>query len=587
MPVDTSIYSGLLAPPPSVADYAEKYNNLGLLPLKRQLMESQVQDAQSNNLLRSVQAQVAQRNQKMIEDYYNSGQSQSASAPSPFAGPQSQLTAAHAAGLLNGPTMEAASLPQAAPAPVAAPPQPFGGLPRDVALPDLLFNGGKGIAGFLNDRTKPTPEQLNAQYAFPGDPNAAHAAVAAQVKKSGIVPPIQARAGSTLFDPVSGKPIFYNPHIPEGYNPTFDASGNVVGVQQISGAPQAYATMAQAGTLGKGLGEIRPGFDENNLPIFSTGAPAGIRVGAGSLLGADGAPVPNAAGRPSVAPQAQAAMDGDARTILNQELVKSTQALLAATQSGDTAGAARARGDIDALHKELAMRGFNAPPSAAVLPSQQPAPIVRPSLPAGQAEYANTTGKASADRFNNIVTQASDSPTRVNVLDNIINLSKAGVATGPTQEFQNAIQGYLGDALHIPSFQSNVSKWQEANKFLQQNAIRAWSAAGGTGTDAQLAQSLTANPNSKMFPEAVQAMAQWAKAGETALQSKAAALQAANPTTPQAQTDFENKWRSAFDPRAFQLLNMAPQEQAAFIKKQPDASTLKAKIIQLHQLGAF
>jgi hypothetical protein len=571
MPVDTSIYSGLLAPPKSAMDYADQYANLGLLPLKRQLMESQVQDAQSNNLLRAAQVQMMQRRQSMIEGLLNpQGGAQPAATPFPA---QQQLGQAASAGLPPGPTNAAAALPMPQQAP-QAPQTPYGGLdPRMVGY-DVAFNDGKGIAGFLNDRTKPTPEQLNAQYAFPGDPNAARSAVQSAVAKAGYIAPVNARPGAILRDPRTNLPIAFNPHIPDGYAPTFDAAGNVVSIAPIAGATPAMVNNAQATAFGKSLGEIRQGTDENNLPVFTTGLPDGTRIGAGSLAGV----APNAAGHPSVPPQAQAAMDGDARTILNQELVKSTQALLAATQSGDTAGAARARGDIDALHKELAMRGFNAPPSAAVLPSQQPAPVVRPSLPAGQAEY---------DRFNSIVTQASDSPTRINVLDNIINLSKAGVATGPTQEFQNAIQGYLGDALHIPSFQSNVSKWQEANKFLQQNAIRAWSAAGGTGTDAQLAQSLTANPNSKMFPEAVQAMAQWAKAGETALQSKAAALQAANPTTPQAQTDFENKWRSAFDPRAFQLLNMAPQEQAAFIKKQPDAAALKAKVLQLHQLGAF
>ncbi len=44
--ISTSIYGGLLAPPPSAVDYANQYGELGLLPIKRQLMGTQLQDAQ-------------------------------------------------------------------------------------------------------------------------------------------------------------------------------------------------------------------------------------------------------------------------------------------------------------------------------------------------------------------------------------------------------------------------------------------------------------------------------------------------------------------------------------------------------------
>jgi hypothetical protein len=208
-------------------------------------------------------------------------------------------------------------------------------------------------------------------------------------------------------------------------------------------------------------------------------------------------------------------------------------------------------------------------------------------LPAGQADYADAQGKAAGNRYNDVLSQAKDSPMRVNVLDNIIGLSKAGVATGPTQDFKNKVLGVIGDATGNGTLQGKVADYNELSKFLQQNAIRAWQAAGGTGTDSQLEQSLKANPNTTMMPQAVQAMAAWAKAGELAMQAKASVMQTVNPTTPQAQAQFETKWRQAFDPRAFQLVSMTPQERAAFIGKQSDQAALKLHIQQLMQMGAL
>jgi hypothetical protein len=176
----------------------------------------------------------------------------------------------------------------------------------------------------------------------------------------------------------------------------------------------------------------------------------------------------------------------------------------------------------------------------------------------GAEKYANQQADAAAGRGNSLVASSADSPMRVNVLDNIIALSKKGVATGPTQGFLNELGGYatsnpVGAAL-FPGWRDQVTGAQEMNKFMYQNALRNWSAAGGTQTDSQLTAQSQANPNDKLFPDAVQHVAQWGKAGELALQAKANAWQqykAQNGDTPQSQTAFENQWRQNFRPNDF------------------------------------
>lgn len=223
--------------------------------------------------------------------------------------------------------------------------------------------------------------------------------------------------------------------------------------------------------------------------------------------------------------------------------------------------------------------GVNAGPFSGYTPAGQP-PLAPQPAP-GTIEAADAQATQNAKRSGSLVDAAADSPMRVNVLDNILNLSKQGVATGPTADFTNKIKGVVASIPGFPGWQNDVTGYQEMKKFLNQNAIRAWTAAGGTGTDSQMNAAMQANPNDKMFPQAVQTMAQWAKAGEVALQAKASAQDAwlaQHQNNPQAQNQFESTWRQNFDPRVYQMSLMAPADRAAFMAKQLDAAKLKAKV---------
>lgn len=224
---------------------------------------------------------------------------------------------------------------------------------------------------------------------------------------------------------------------------------------------------------------------------------------------------------------------------------------------------------------------------------------VVPAMPAGYNESQQTLATAGAKRYTNLIDQAADSPTRVNVYDNILNLSRNGVATGPGQDWKNAFKGYVANTPGLSSvagaWKDDVAGFQELKKFMYQNAMRNWQAAGGTGTDAQLEASFKMNPNDNMFPQALQKMAEWGKAGELALQGKTNAMQQwkdANNGNVANQDQFERTWRNNFDPVLFQLKTMDPQEAATYVanlkKSNPNAySNLMMKAQALKNIGGL
>lgn len=230
------------------------------------------------------------------------------------------------------------------------------------------------------------------------------------------------------------------------------------------------------------------------------------------------------------------------------------------------------------------------------VPAQGQQPL-RPELPRGQGPYMDSQGKDAADRHDETVAAAAESPMRINVLDNIMSLAKQGVATGPGQAWQNQLKGYIANTPGVSSLlpkgmTADLSNFQELQKFTYQNALRNWQAAGGTGTDRQMESMSTANPNDHLFPQALLGISKWAKASELAIQGKANAQDrflAQNGNTPGSQIKFENTWRNAFDPRVFQYGLMEPGEQAALAKQlgPKGAQGFLARQQQLKAMGAI
>lgn len=221
-----------------------------------------------------------------------------------------------------------------------------------------------------------------------------------------------------------------------------------------------------------------------------------------------------------------------------------------------------------------------------------------PELPQGTPQYLQGQGKDASDRHDAIVSAAAEAPVRIGILDNIIGLSQKGVDTGPGQEWQNAVLGYAANSPILSkvmgSQKENVAKFQELQKFTYQNAIQAWRAAGGTGTDSQQDAMMKATPNDHLFPAALQSIAKWGKAAEMAVQGRANAQDTflqQNGNSPANQIKFEGIWRNSFDPKVFQYSLMSPQEKQNFaqheLKTPQAAKAFIAKQEQLKALGAI
>lgn len=220
-----------------------------------------------------------------------------------------------------------------------------------------------------------------------------------------------------------------------------------------------------------------------------------------------------------------------------------------------------------------------------------PAPVgsaAPPQYKAGDAGTIATNTQAGGERYNGLVTAAAESPGRVNVLDNIIKLAPQ-TTTGPGSGWKAAAETAIGQTPGFQGAKDDAAKFNELTKFLHQNALRSWQAAGGTGTNAQLTTIEGANPNTSQDPTTIVELAKFNKAGELALQAKASAHQAwmHQPGNNFAnQADFENEWRQHFDPIAFQLKTWTPQEakqhlagmsQAQIDKLAADQQYLKAQ----------
>jgi len=217
-----------------------------------------------------------------------------------------------------------------------------------------------------------------------------------------------------------------------------------------------------------------------------------------------------------------------------------------------------------------------APSAGSVTPGrfggyQAPGSMPTPSLAPGVGAAADKVAGANADRYNQTVQFGVDSATRQNVLDNIIQLSQSGVQTGPGSDWQNNVKGLIANSPVLskafPNWQGQVGDYQELKKYLNQNGLRAWQAAGGTGTDTQMDAAMHANPNDTMFPQALQTMASWAKAGELAGTARANFYQQfKNNNGGVSNLDqADQTWRNNFDPKVFQLETYGPAQRASLL----------------------
>lgn len=98
-------------------------------------------------------------------------------------------------------------------------------------------------------------------------PDQIQAANASGVAKANYIAPVNARPGAILRNPLTMQPMAYNPTIPTGGTPMFDASGNVVGINSIPGAAGVTQQMSAAKTAGEGSQLPYAGVDAQGNPL--------------------------------------------------------------------------------------------------------------------------------------------------------------------------------------------------------------------------------------------------------------------------------------------------------------------------------
>lgn len=466
------------------------------------------------------------------------------------------------------PPAQPPSQPNAAPAQVTPNNFNMANLLRGQVINSL---GGDQAGAAYWDQFKPTDGMRNDRYLGITPEQSRNSELAKRLKE-GYIPPTSLRGQA--FTDASGKITTLPDAAQPGYMNHFDQATGQWSTAPITGGVESVQGSERAKALGKTLGTLGQGFDADGKPTYFLGVPNGT----------SGAPTPQ--GQPPQGamphPGVPAQPPGAGQVDLNHMTPQQRQAFMAQADAqfglrpGSTPG--------------QSVQG-PAPASTQATPASQ-AGVIRPGNAPGQNEFMQVRATAAGKRDNDLVTMVSDSPTRVNVLDNIIALSKNGVNTGPTAELTNQFKGAMSNVPGFGGWKDDVTGYQEMKKYLKQNGIRAWQAAGGSGTDAQLGAAMEANPNDKMFPKAVQMMSNWAKAGEIALQGKANAAQSAGMNTPADQARFEASWRQNMDPRIFQMKTMDPAEAQAFVanlKKTDPAGyqTLLKKAQTLKQMGGL
>ena len=192
---------------------------------------------------------------------------------------------------------------------------------------------------------------------------------------------------------------------------------------------------------------------------------------------------------------------------------------------------------------------------------------------AGQTEAIASTAQAGAQGANSLMQGASGTQDRLGILGNMLgDLTK--FQSGPGYErlrhWSSVANNYLGTDLR----EEDIEGAQSFNKFANQIA-QAQAQTLGVGSDAKLASAMHANPNSSLQTNTNRQMLHVLQGNEDAIKAKAAAWQASGMQPSQYQ-QWNLKFNQSFDPRAYQLRRMSPEEQHSVIASMKKAGELAA-----------
>lgn len=208
-------------------------------------------------------------------------------------------------------------------------------------------------------------------------------------------------------------------------------------------------------------------------------------------------------------------------------------------------------------------------------PSQQPAnPGYQASPAAGQVAAQATVADAGAHGANALMQGASGTQDRLGILGNMLG-DLTQFKSGPGYERLRHLQAFVNNVVPGADWNSDgVEGAQSFNKFANQIA-QAQAQTLGVGSDAKLASAMHANPNSSLQTNTNRQMLHVLQGNEDAIKAKASAWQASGMQPSQYQ-QWNLRFNQSFDPRAYQLRRMSPEEQHNMISSMKKSGELAA-----------
>lgn len=537
----------------------------GLIKLGQALMANKLE----NDVTSQRAALAQQQMQQLGGQFYGQGGGQA-----PAAAPASTYSAAQGAmaqpgsGQQLGPTVAAASqIPQdqAAPPAAAAPqggPMTIPGMDPGVSMRLFMSNpeeywkalaaaraptteqknwsaqgvdprqlaGGTVLAGQRAGMTDIEKLQDAARRAGPGSPEAAQLQEA--ISKANYLAPIDAKPGTPLIDPRTGKPTFFAPKTADGIGLNFEDPLH----------PTAYALPGYSGA-NAGIAGAEQGARQNNTVFTGVQGPSGAPMSGfggqmfGGAAGGGGAPAPRA-------PAAAAAPGG--------------------------------------------APGGMPPARPAVAPTAQPQ---RSGVITGQTPTDAAIGKAGADVIASAPQQVAQSRGTITGLEQALNLVESGIKTGPgTGQSINVLA--LLNNMHVPLMKGDVDGYQTMQKYLQNSLNGAAAGTSAGGSDARFESFMHGQPNAEtMNGPALSSAIRYVLAQHDATVARGNFLgmaykKAQADGDPNAAQTAQTQWAGVYNPEYFRIGRLAPSEQLAAVNAM--SKNQAAHFMQWRQsMGAF
>lgn len=248
------------------------------------------------------------------------------------------------------------------------------------------------------------------------------------------------------------------------------------------------------------------------------------------------------------------------------------------------AGLANPPGQLPASLVPAGYTGRYAPATPAAVDGAVPV-----GLAPGDAEAQSSIKQASAKQGVDLQQASDQSPARLSILNNMAtDLAHFTPGPGQTRETfaQSLFQRYAPDvAKAFGADPQRVASAESFGKFASQLSLQQ-AGALGAGTDAKLLQAMHANPNSDMSKLTLQQMIPVLQGNEDAIQAKNQAWQQWQAKNgPGSYGAFSTQFNQSFDPRAFQLLRMAPEDRATMLASMPDRDAFRQKVNAMNASG--